>query len=71
MGRWLRAVERISTRTGLLLCGDLARAIEGLRAEPVVLGQADEGWRISDLVRFTLTDEYADLRARLGLALGM
>jgi tetratricopeptide (TPR) repeat protein len=71
VGRWLRAVERISTRSGLLLCGDLARAIEGLRAEPVVLGQADEGWRISDLVRFALTDEYADLRARLGLALGM
>lgn len=71
VGRWLRAVERLSSRTGLLLAGDLARAIEGVRSEPVVLGQADEGWRISDLVRYSLTDEYAELRARLGLALGM
>jgi tetratricopeptide (TPR) repeat protein len=62
---WLASVERCATRTGLLLCGDLATAAALIRdeSEPAFLGAAD---RIDDLCAFAVSEEHMALREALG-----
>ena len=63
--RWLRAVVITADRTGLLLSGSLnaaARVIAGARAPRAGLTPAD---RIFELLRYSVTDDYAAIRRRL------
>jgi len=65
---WLRAVELTAGRAGLLACGDVAVAAELVRRHPVV-GQTAQEDQVSDLLCFSVSDEYAKLRGRLGVAI--
>ncbi|HEU5076198.1 MAG TPA: hypothetical protein VFU02_18525, partial [Polyangiaceae bacterium] len=65
---WLRAVELTRGRAGLLACGDVAVALELVRRHPVV-GQTPQEDQVSDLLWFSVSDEYAKLRGRLGVAI--
>ena len=62
---WLASVERCATRTGLLLCGDLATAAALIRdeSEPAFLSAAD---RIDDICAFAVSEEHMALREALG-----
>ncbi len=71
MGRvahWLRTVELAGGRAGLLACGDVSIAAELVREHPVK-GQVSEEDQVFDLMSFAVSDEYAQLRARLGVAI--
>ena len=65
---WLRSVELTRGRAGLLACGDVAVAAELVRRHPVV-GQTAQEDQVSDLLCFSVSDEYAKLRGRLGVAI--
>ena len=51
-----------------LACGDLSVAAELVRKHPV-RGQTVEDDQVSDLMCFAVSDEYAKLRGRLGVAI--
>lgn len=65
--RYVRSVHACATRTGLLACGDVARAVAlverfPLRAEVPVERQ------IADVRSFSISRQYADVRERIGVA---
>lgn len=67
--RWKHAADRIANRVGLLACGDPELAARTLDRFPTT----DSGTRrqqLSELLGFALSDEYQELRRRLGLHLG-
>ncbi|MEQ9318615.1 MAG: tetratricopeptide repeat protein, partial [Polyangiaceae bacterium] len=65
--RWAQAVETTSARAGLLLAGDLEVAKKAIAAAPQIPGDISPQERIKDLMLFTISDEYFQLRARLGI----
>src|SRR5690606_34084275 len=65
---WVRAVELTRGRAGLLACGDVAVAAELVRRHPVI-GQTPQEDQVADLLCFSVSDEYAQLRGRLGVAI--
>ena len=66
VAHWLRTVELAGGRAGLLACGDVAVATELVRRHPV-RGQTPEADQVSDIMCFSVSDEYAKLRDRLGV----
>jgi hypothetical protein len=65
---WMADADAIANRAGLLLCGDLvAAAREIVREARARHARPEEA--ILDLVRWGMSSDYLDLRARLGLAL--
>ncbi len=70
VSRWLRGVEFTANRAGLLICGDLERAIEAMAAVREPLGGASTRERLADLVSWSLRRDCEDLRADLGLGIG-
>jgi tetratricopeptide (TPR) repeat protein len=66
---WLRAVDHGANRVGLLLCGDLKHAISCIQTEAMPIGKADIKEKVRELVLFSISDQYFQLRRDLGLAL--
>jgi hypothetical protein len=75
LGAWIVSAEKLAARAGLLLCGDLVTAAELLRdraraarqrGEPLAV--ADVESVIRDLERYSLGDDYEELRQVLGVA---
>jgi hypothetical protein len=62
--RWSAAVEKTACRAGLLVCGDLRIAFRRLAAEEGLLGELAK-----DLIVFSTSERYFQLRERLGIAL--
>jgi len=67
---WLRGVEFTANRVGLLLCGDVRRAVEAVRTEPSPIGRADVNDKVRDLLVYSTTNAYETLRAKLRLGIG-
>jgi tetratricopeptide (TPR) repeat protein len=65
---WLRGVELTAGRAGLLACGDVSIAVDLVRKHPVQ-GETREDDQASDIMGFSVSDEYAKLRGRLGVAI--
>jgi hypothetical protein len=63
---WARSSERIAARAGLLACGNLTLAARLTEALPLSGSSARE--QVDDLISYSLSDEYAALRERLGVA---
>jgi hypothetical protein len=61
--RWSAAVEKTACRAGLLLCNDIATAVELLQQEEGELGELAR-----DLLAFLVSERYFDLRRQLGIA---
>jgi hypothetical protein len=68
VARWLRAVELAGGRVGLLACGDVSIAAELVKRHPV-RGTTSEEDQVTDIMSFSVSDEYATLRGRLGVAI--
>ena len=64
--RWAAAVGATCRRTALLLSGDLTAALAALRREPAALRPAIDP--VVDLLLHSCSEEHAQLRAALGLA---
>lgn len=65
--RWVQCSELTAVRTGLLLCGDLSVAAKVVRLEPFVAGDLSPTEKVRELVRFTVSDSYHQLRRALGI----
>ena len=70
LSHWLTCVDHTTSRLGLLLCGDLHKAASCVKNDSVPVGKATIKEKIRELVLFSISDEYFELRQHLGLAIG-
>jgi hypothetical protein len=68
--KWALAVDYTSTRAGFLLCNDLEIAAQQVLSEPMSVGSVDPREKIRDLIQWSVSEEYFELRNHLGLAIG-
>lgn len=68
--RFLRSLERIACRAGLLACGDVNIAAHQIAMDGRTIGGLTAAERVRDLVGFSVSEPYAQLRGGLGLAVG-
>jgi tetratricopeptide (TPR) repeat protein len=68
--KWALAVDFTATRAGFLLCNDLEVAAQQVLSEPVAVGSADPRDKVRDLIQWSVSEEYFELRNHLGLAIG-
>jgi hypothetical protein len=68
--KWAISVDYTSTRAGFLLCNDLEIAVQQIMSEPIAVGSADPKDKIRDLIQWSVSEEYFELRSHLGLAIG-
>jgi len=64
---WLTGVEYTSDRVGLLLSGDVAEAVHSLRKSEVSFSKATVKERIKELVLFSTSEPYLQLRKKMGM----
>lgn len=67
--RALGAVELVGVRAGLLACGDVGAAAELVRRVPLE-GRTQMDEQLGELFAFAISDAYALLRRRIGVAVG-
>jgi len=70
LNTWYAEAILAADRAGLLLCQDLFNAVKILEETPQLPGAPSSGKRVQELVRFCLSEEYAELRKQLDLVIG-
>jgi tetratricopeptide (TPR) repeat protein len=65
---WVRNVELMASRAGLLLCGDLATAMAIVSNETRAIAALPLEAKRRDLIAFCVSEEHAALRARFAVA---
>jgi len=68
IGAWIADADGIANRAGLLLCGDVVAAAREIVREARALHVRPEE-AILELVRWGVSSDFLDLRARMGLAM--
>lgn len=66
---WIRGVELTAARAGLLLAGDLRTAMRALKEEQRSIGDLTFDAKRGDLLAFTASERYGQLRTRMGVAI--
>jgi golgin subfamily B member 1 len=69
LARWAAAVDAVSHRVGLVMCGDLEAAARAIATEPFVEGGPSAKDKTRQLVLFSISEELFAVRAQLGIAL--
>lgn len=64
---WLRRLELTATRAGLLASGDLEAAARLIEHDPAPVGDLGARAKIDDLLSFSVSDAYGELRRDLGV----
>lgn len=65
---WLASIEQTGDRAGFLLCNDLASAEKVLQQEPVAISKLTRADKVKDLILFSVSEEYFELRRGLAMA---
>jgi hypothetical protein len=68
--RWMQGIEITACRAGLLLCADLEIAKKIIGAEPQLPGDLPAGDKMRELLVFSVSEQYFNLRKTLGIAVG-
>jgi golgin subfamily B member 1 len=68
--RWMQTVEITAARAGLLLCGDLEIARKIIAQEPQMPGDLSPPEKMKELLIFSVSEQYLQLRKALGIAVG-
>ena len=68
--RWMQVVEVTAARAGLLLCGDLDIAKKIIAAEPQLPGDLSPSEKLKELLIFSVSEQYLQLRKSLGIGVG-
>jgi hypothetical protein len=68
--RWSNLADLSAARVGLLLSGRLDAARCGIASEPQTAGDLAPRDKLSELLLFSVSDEYADLRQAIGMGVG-
>jgi tetratricopeptide (TPR) repeat protein len=69
LSAWRKGVDHTTNRVGLLVCGDLLQAVLCIKNEQIDVSKLTVKEKIKELVIFSISDEYFQLRKELGLAL--
>jgi hypothetical protein len=69
--RWVQTVELTSCRAGLLLCGDLEIAKKIIAAEPQQPNDLSAQDKLKELLQFSVSEQYHNLRAALGITIAV
>ena len=67
--RWLQSTELTACRSGLVVCGDLEVAKKILLIEPQVPGDMSPQDKITELIVFSVSNDYFAIRKALGLTI--
>jgi tetratricopeptide (TPR) repeat protein len=70
MKRWNQAAELTACRAGLLVSADLEIAKKIISAEPQLPGDLSAADKMKELLVFSVSEDYAQLRKALGIAIG-
>ncbi len=68
--RWNQAAELTACRAGLLVSADLEIAKKIIGAEPQLPGDLSAADKMKELLVFSVSEDYAQLRKALGIAIG-
>ena len=68
MARWSQLADVSSARVGLLLAGRVEAAKRGMLGDPQVPGDLSPRDKLAELLAFSVSEEYADLRQAIGVA---
>jgi hypothetical protein len=68
--RWNQAVELTACRAGLLVSGDLEIAKKIIGAEPSLPGDLSPAEKMKELLLFSVSESYTQLRKALGISIG-
>lgn len=69
LSEWLASVDHTATRVGLLLCGDIQQAASCIKNDLNPIGKTSIKDKIREMVLFSISDEYFELRRQLGLSI--
>ncbi|MDX2051129.1 MAG: tetratricopeptide repeat protein [Polyangiaceae bacterium] len=67
--RWSQAAELTACRAGLVVSGDLDIAKKILAAEPQLPGDPTPAEKLSELLKFSTSEDYSQIRKALGVAI--
>jgi tetratricopeptide (TPR) repeat protein len=65
--RWMQTTDVTAARAGLLLCGDLEVARRMIIAEGQLPGELSPQEKVKELLLFSVSEQYAELRRMLGI----
>lgn len=65
--RWYQSVELTAARAGFLMCGDLEVARKMLSMEPGLPGDLSPTEKLKDVILFSISETYFELRDALGI----
>jgi hypothetical protein len=68
--KWSQAVDLTAQRAGFIICNDLGLAARAIQMEPATVGGLSAKDKIKELVLYSISERYFDLRRHLGLTIG-
>ncbi len=68
--KWSQAVDLTAHRAGFIIANDLALAARFIQMEPATVGGLSAKDKIKELVLYSISEEYFEIRPHLGFAIG-
>jgi tetratricopeptide (TPR) repeat protein len=70
LNKWWTATELTANRVGFVLCNDLEVAAKMVSTEPAEIGSLPPKEKVKELVLYSVSEEYFQVRGQLGLSVG-
>ena len=70
LNKWWTATELTANRVGFVLCNDLEVAAKMVSTEPAEIGSLPPKEKVKELVLYSVSEEYFQVRNQLGLSIG-
>jgi tetratricopeptide (TPR) repeat protein len=70
LNKWWSATELTANRVGFVLCNDLEVAAKMVSTEPAEIGSLPPKEKVKELVLYSVSEEYFQVRNQLGLSIG-
>ena len=68
--KWITAIDLTADRAGLIFCDDLQTAVEMIRTSDQRSSSASVDERVEEVYRYSVSEQYFEIRQKLGIALG-
>jgi tetratricopeptide (TPR) repeat protein len=70
LNKWWTTTELTANRVGFVLCNDLEVASKMVSTEPAEIGSLPPKEKVKELVLYSVSEEYFNVRGQLGLSIG-
>jgi golgin subfamily B member 1 len=70
LAKWGNAVELTTNRVGFVICGDIQVAAKMISVEPTVVGGPQVKDKIKELVLYSVSEDFFEVRQHLGTTIG-